>query len=338
MNYLDDFLFAALSQVLCNDNLNTFLDLCTDLGIPVSDEKTEWAVTLIVFLGILLDGKNRMLAIPEEKANKALHLLDNMIHKKKATVKELHHLAGLLNFLNKAIIPGCAFKRRMYSKFSGILEGRAASVSQQEKTLKPHHHVRLDSEFKNDCEMWGQFLLSTDGRINRPFIDRKTTLDAEVLDFYTDAAKGPLLGIGAVFNKNWLFGQWEPSYIENCNPSIEYLELLGICVAFFVWVHYLRNRRIVLFCDNQAVVTMVNNTTAKCKNCMVLIRKLTLKGLENNTRVFCHWVQGRSNEWADMLSRQKISLFKQFTQGTNICSTPTQLPQELWPPSKLWIK
>ena len=69
-NYLDDFLFAAISKMLCNYIINNFLELCQEINILVAIEKTEWSSTLIVFLGILLDGKRLLLSIPIEKQQK----------------------------------------------------------------------------------------------------------------------------------------------------------------------------------------------------------------------------------------------------------------------------
>ena len=86
-NYLDDFLFIALTIVRCNFMLQSFIDLCTDLGVPVSMEKTVWAAELMVFLGILLDGRNMLLCIPEEKRHRAIDLLSEMMNKNKATSK-----------------------------------------------------------------------------------------------------------------------------------------------------------------------------------------------------------------------------------------------------------
>ena len=36
----------------------------------------------------------------------------------------------------------------MYAKYSGL----------DKQKLKAHHHVRLDAEFKFDCEVWRLFL------------------------------------------------------------------------------------------------------------------------------------------------------------------------------------
>ena len=63
----------------------------------------------MVFLGILLDGEHHILIIPEEKRIRAINELQSVLGKKKATIKELQQLTGLLNFLNKAIVLGRAF-------------------------------------------------------------------------------------------------------------------------------------------------------------------------------------------------------------------------------------
>ena len=66
-NYLDDFLFLAMMQILCNFMLSEFLTLCKTLQIPVALDKTEWASTIIVFLGILLGGEFHILSVPKDK-------------------------------------------------------------------------------------------------------------------------------------------------------------------------------------------------------------------------------------------------------------------------------
>ena len=57
MNYLDDFLFVEITRAQCNKAIQTFLDVCEEVSLPVSIEKTEWSSPLMVFLGNLLDGK-----------------------------------------------------------------------------------------------------------------------------------------------------------------------------------------------------------------------------------------------------------------------------------------
>ena len=43
-NYLDDFLFASLLKELTNRIISIFLEMCQEINLPVSLEKTEWAL------------------------------------------------------------------------------------------------------------------------------------------------------------------------------------------------------------------------------------------------------------------------------------------------------
>ena len=93
---------------------------------------------------ILLDGKNLLMSLPIEKQEKALKLINEIMDKKKATVKQLQVLMGYLNFLTKAIFAGQTFTHHMYAKFSQCLEHFKCSSSIKQdriKTLKLYHHV-----------------------------------------------------------------------------------------------------------------------------------------------------------------------------------------------------
>ena len=165
-------------------------------------------------------------------------------------------------------------------------------------------------------------------------------LNGDFLDWHTDAAKGKKLGFGGTFGAHWFFGQWEDQYIQTYDPSIEYLELYAVTISVLLWAGHIKNRRIVLFCDNQSVVNMVNNTSAKCKNCMRLIRLITSKSLEMNCRIFARWIRGKENTKSDLLSRQKIMAFLKVAkeEGRKTDQYPETLPSIVWPASKIWIR
>ena len=99
-NYLDDFLFISDSPGKCDNMVRKFLLICENIGFPVSEEKTIWSTDIMIFLGILLDRRNHVLAIPDEKKNKALHILNFVIDSKKITIKDVQKLTWLLNFLH----------------------------------------------------------------------------------------------------------------------------------------------------------------------------------------------------------------------------------------------
>ena len=99
-----------------------------------------------------------------------------------------------------------------------------------------------------------------------------------------------------------------------------------------------KNRRIILFCDNKSVVDMINITSTSCKNCMVLIRLIVLKGLLENVRIFAKHVEGVKNNLADSLSRDKLKLFFEdcVKEGRTTDPDPTPVPEAIWPVEKIW--
>ena len=324
VNYLDDFLFVALLKWLCNRQVKTFLEVCSIIQFPVSMEKTFWATTKLTFLGMLIDTINQTVSIPIEKVQKALKLLAEVLEKKskKITLNQLQKICGFLNFLGKCVIPGRAFTRRLYAYTAN-------------DKLKPHHHIRINTEMRGDLEMWFSFL-NHPAVYCRPFLDFSKTIQADEIDMYSDASGK--IGMGALCGADWMMQLWDDEFIRKYRPSIEYLELFGVVAGVLAWIHRFRNRRVILFCDNKSVVDMINLTTTSCKNCMVLIRILVLKGLIENVRIFARHIEGAKNVLADNLSRNRLDLFTKnsLRKGKVMTSTPTVTPHEIWPIQKIW--
>ena len=324
VNYLDDFLFAALLKLLCNNQVKEFLEVCDLIKFPVSLEKTYWASSYMTFLGMLIDTVNQCVAIPIEKIQKARNLINEVLLKKskKVTLNQLQKICGFLNFLGKCIIPGRAFTRRLY-------------VYTANDKLKPHHHIKVNAEMRADLTMWLSFL-DHPTVCNRPFLDFSKTLIADELDMYSDASGK--LGMGALCQSDWMYILWPKEFLKRCKPSIEYLELFGVVAGVLAWIHRFKNRRIVLFCDNESVVGMINLTTTSCKNCMVLIRILVFKGLIENVRIFAKHIAGTKNELADNLSRNRLDLFHKNCKrkGKTMAKIPTEVPEAIWPIDKIW--
>ena len=180
--------------------------------------------------------------------------------------------------------------------------------------------------------MWKQFIDSPQVYC-QPFIDFSTNLNVQQIDFYMDASG--CVGMGGVCGDKWMQANWDPQFLKLCEPSIEYLELYALMAACLRWLHNFANQRIILFCDNKSVVSMVNNTSSSCKQCMVLIRMLVLHSINVNTRVFATYVNTKLNTHTDLLSRGRVQKFKAlFTHDPN----PTPLPGCMWPVEKIWMK
>ena len=328
-NYLDDFLFVSTTVRHCNFMIHEFIRICQEIGVPIANKKTVWGCEIITFLGIVLNGKFRRFEIPEEKRLRALNLLQNVSEKRSAKVEILERLSGFLNFLNKAIFPGRAFTRRMYAKFTGIIEGKT--------NLRKFHHVRLDEEFKQDCKMWIQFLDSNHiSTVYRPFLDVKNLDSAFPITMYSDAAKAEGLGFGCLMDTSYTYGKWNKNFLREKNPSINYLELYAVCIGVFTWSSWLRNLRFILFCDNSSVVDMINSTTSGSAECMELVRILTIRSLKLNCRIYAKHVEGKDNNICDSLSRLDAKRFYVLKAKYGLDDKATHPSEQVWPEEKVW--
>ena len=120
--------------------------------------------------------------------------------------------------------------------------------------------------------VWWEFLHDKDYLVvHRPMIDLSGDISAQDVGFYSDASGKETCGFGCVMGDSWLGGIWEPDYISQFKSSIEYLELFALCAGVFTWQRQLSNSRILVHCDNESVVHMINNQVSMCPRCMYLI-------------------------------------------------------------------
>ena len=305
----------------CDSQVQVFLDICEQISFPVALEKTVWGNTLMVFLGLLIDTVKQLICIPQDKLQKALNMVSFFLNKRngKATVLQFQRLTGYLNFLCHCIVPGRVFVRRLY-------------LSGQDLKLKPHHHIRITKENRLDLQVWHKFLQHPEA-FYKPFME-VNPITSEQVDLCSDASGSEVLGYGAFCRPEWCYGQWDAAFIRATQPSIEFLEMFAVAVAVLNWIKIFANKRIILFCDNQAMVAMINSMSSKCPHCMNLLRLIVLEGLVWNIKIGAKYINTKDNAKADALSRLDLARFKAISKDMN--ETPTPVPDELWPMEKVW--
>ena len=145
INYLDDFFFTELLKKHCDAQIAQFIQICEQINFPVSPEKTVWGTTNITFLGLLIDTVRQIIGIPLDKIQKATKIIQKILARpsQKSTLGEMQSLCGTLNFMGKAIIPGRAFTRHLYSHTAGL--------------TKKYHHFKVTNEVKMDLRVWLAF-------------------------------------------------------------------------------------------------------------------------------------------------------------------------------------
>ena len=150
IHYLDDFLtMGPPSSVSCQHNLDTIIQICNYLGVPLALEKVEGPSTALTFLGIVLDTIKMEARLPEEKLSKLREEVAQWVSRTDARKREILSLVGSLQHATKAVRCSRAFVSRMYATAAKLRE--------------MHFYTRLNVEFRSDLCWWQTFLTDWNG-------------------------------------------------------------------------------------------------------------------------------------------------------------------------------
>ena len=94
-HYLDDLLFGGKKGINEFKNLMLqFKKICSEIDVPIANEKAEGLSTIIEYLGLTVYTVNMMITIPEEKVQDLLRKIKWFSYRKKVTLKELLSMCG----------------------------------------------------------------------------------------------------------------------------------------------------------------------------------------------------------------------------------------------------
>lgn len=306
IHYLDDFLTVGTpGSTACSRNLEIIREVCKSLGIPLALEKVEGPTTVLDFLGITIDTTLMEARLPQLKLERTKATVQEWLHKKSATKREILSLVGVLQHATKVVRPGRSFLSRMYST--------AARVP------KLNYFTRLNKEFRSDLTWWHIFLENWNGT---SFLQVANFPQAPGLIIQTDASGS--WGCGGFLNGSWFKWQWPPEW----HPvAIMAKELVPIVLSCAVWGPSMA-RKVVLFqCDNTAVVAAVRKGSSKDTIVMRLLRCLWFFVAHFDTCLTIEHLAGTHNIAADQLSRNNMHSF--FLDNPQANQQQTPLPTEL---------
>ena len=92
----------------------------------------------------------------------------------------------------------------------------------------------------------------------------------------------------------------------------------------------MKNRRVLFFTDNEALVHVINRQSCRDRDLMFFVRELVLVCLRHNVHFKAKHTPGLQNKLADSLSRLQLQAFRQLAPA-HMHPFPTEIPHHLQP-------
>ena len=276
--YLDDFLIVGRTREECQQAFDTLFQLLLDLGFQVSPTKLVPPCQQLTFLGVQINTVTLELALPPKKLEETKEVIASFVNRKRATKRQLQQLAGKLNWACRVVCGGRTFLRRILNCMNAMLSNRAKYY------LRP--------EFRKDVFWWHNFLQVFNGKhllLNKlPIVDTKT-----------DACQ---LAVGAYFRGDWVYSFLLADAPPLAPLHINYKEAFAICLAARCWAPQWANHCVIIECDNQPAVAMINKGSTKNPVVMAWLRDLFWLSAVYNFRIQAVYVPGKYNIISDSIS------------------------------------
>ena len=277
--YLDDFLIVGRTPEECQQAFDTLFQLLLDLGFQVSPTKLVPACQQLTFLSVQINTVTLELSLPQKKLEEMKEVIASFVNRKRATKRQLQQLAGKLNWACRVVYGGRTFLHRILNCMNAMLSNRAKYY--------------LTPEFCKDVFWWHNFLQVFNGK-------RLLLNKLPIVNTKTDACQ---LAVGAYFRGDWVYS-FLPADAPPLAPlHINYKEAFAICLAARCRAPQWANHRVIIECDNQPAVAMINKGSTKNPVVMAWLWDLFWLSAVYNFRIQAVYVPGKYNILADSISR-----------------------------------
>jgi hypothetical protein len=282
-NYLDD-LAICIPDHLATQAYQLLAKLLVDLGVEEAIDKSCSPAKEMEFLGVSFNVDHMTMSVTEERVQEILSLVNQWLHKRRATKRQLQSLIGKLQFVAKCVRAGRIFISRLLQILPTL--------------RRQHHYFYINSQFKKDLIWWRSFLVTFNGITIIPEIYWSDP-DARLS---TDAC---LSSIGGWCN-NQYFSCMLPQSMRDLNYDINVIEMYAILIGLKLWSENLYNTRTQIWCDNLVSVTVLNSGRTKDPILLTLLREIAFIAAKYNFQIRSHHIRGSDNRLSDLLSRAPV--------------------------------
>ena len=293
-NYIDDFVGYGTPDV-ARRSYDYLRNIIERLGLTISEKKLVAPTTSAVCLGVLIDTVKGTVAIPDEKMRQIKKSVIDWQNKVTCSKRQLQSLLGQLLYIHKCVRPARIFLNRMLDLLRQNYDANT---------------IKLTQAFRRDLRWFTKFVDKYNGvsMYNHRRVDHVIELDA-CLD-----------GLGGVW-KNYVYHIPIPRHYLGL--TIVHLEMINILVALKIFGPFWANKKVLVKCDNQAVVAVLTHSKTKDPFLATCARNVWLLAALYDLEVTYVHIRGKHNIIADLLSRW-------VPTPQNVLKLQSHIPDPLW--------
>lgn len=130
-----------------------------------------------------------------------------------------------------------------------------------------------------------------------------------------------------------------PKIVINKGYHINILEMLSVIICLKLWGSDFKGKRIQVFCDNNAVCTVINSGRSRCEILQDCLRELAFLSAIYECQIRAVYLDTQSNRIADRLSRWNSSeLYRQqfYELTSNFTLIESKVNEELFQFVNTW--
>ena len=277
-NYIDDFLCVSLPSKITK-TFTRLQTLLSELGLSISIKKLVPPSTRVTCLGIVVDTIEFTTSIPVDKLLAIKQMCNEWTGKSVCKKKELQSLLGSLLYVAKCV------------KYARFFLNRMLALLRENTRVKM---IKITKEFKQDLSWFQRFLTVYNGTSFFNYTPTKSV--------HLDACP---TGLGAIFD-NQVYAMTLPHSWGSVN--IACTEMINILVALKVWHNQWSGHKVLVKCDNQDVVSVLNTCKTRDSTLGKYAKNIFLWLSAFNINLMVVHVPGKLNPVADLLSRWDITV------------------------------
>ena len=309
LNYSDDIGGAEKTYSRALESFKALGDLLADLGLKESSMKAHPPSTSMPYLGILFDTITMRMSIPPDKVTEVQAEVSMWAKKTSATKKTLQQLLGKLFWVSRVV------------QFSRPFMGRLLTQLQLMHPLPNNKKQVLSEGCKEDIFWWERYLRRFNGIEMLYQTDPLLGLTLEQLldtGACVNCGDAQPSGGGSYYGSEY-WSRSFPDCLSSGDIPIHLKEFWIVLVSAWLWGDQWTGKVVYIFCDNDAVVEVLEKERPKDPKMLELLREfMYIVCTRRFTPVF-RKISSKDNIVADTISRcHDPTLLKDYFLKNNI--------------------